>query len=411
MHADKTGDDETRNPDSGMTRPRGALPPLAAVLAWSAVLQFPLACVPAAVIALSVYGMSFLTAAGYIVLISAAVLILAHRRLKRAGDEWSLPGWVMTAAGLFLAWAYRPFHMGYHDGRSAWHAGLLFTAGLWSLLAAHHGARAVRMPAGGAEAQPEGKPAVPWALIIAVAALAPVWLCAAAYPLIPLLWCAAVIALAAMLTSPAAADAAPLAGGDPERSGVAPPVAEGGFSRDPLLGGVPAEGGRGGLSFLLFLLAMDFSAVIYDYGVVTAWGVHMAALMLAAAAGASLNVSARRWEALILAAAAVNYVAAVLFPAWILNPLHNVVCGLALGWLLRRLLLQSATRNPRPGISFGVPTLTLALGMAVSGWISMNLALNWLRLVPAAGVILAWGARSRVAMAARGRGMRGRQGA
>jgi len=347
---------------------------VAQIICWSAVLQFPLVYVPCAMIALCVYGMSFLTAAGYVVLAGAAGLIVLHRLMARQGDRWFCPSWLLLVNALVTALAYRVWHMDFFDERSVHHAVLLIVVGLFSLLTAHRGAAEAggrKSEVGSQRSEVGARPA----FVVALALLAPVWLCAVAYPLMPLLWCAMVMAMmSAVAVQPV----------------VSSPLTDG--SSASRLDGVSPSRGLGGRrsaepcfapSLLIFLLAMDFSAVIYDYGVVTTWGLHVAVLMLAAGVGSLLCGRLPRGGVVVIAiVAAANYVTAVVYPDWLLNPAHAAITGLALGWVVSR----SAFRIPRSAFP-------IALGMAASYWIAQNLALSWLRLALPAAMLIVWSLR------------------
>jgi hypothetical protein len=296
---------------------------------------------------LAVYGLSFVATAGYAWVGGLAGMIAAHALLPRA---WP-PAWLLPLGGLVTAAAYRPLHTGAWDQRSILQAALISCAGYFSMAASRAGSDALREEGGG-----EAGPGDTLLLSVALAVLAPVYLAAAWYPHVPLLWCALVMAPAALL---------------PGAQGVRPPEPVAGRARFGL-----AE-------TALLVAAADLSQVIYEYGVFARWAPHMGVAMVCATAGAEIAGWKLRLAApILLSVAGANYVLAAAMPGFVLNPIHSAVAGAALGWALARAMP-----------AYGRVAALVAAGMALSFGISANLSLSWLRLaLPAAG-IAAWAAR------------------
>jgi len=331
------------------------------VIAWQALLQFPLVYLPCTVIGLTVYGVNFTTPAGIVCVAGVAAMIALHLVWESRPVERAFPYIVFYVGGLVGVLAYRGLHVRYWDEQSVTRAALVSVVGLFSLAASKAGAAALRSHTEGSSNAARGL----WAGL-GLAVLCPFYFFARFYPLMPYLWSAMVVTFAAGLTCADTSKPASGAGRDRRWSATVPGT-------------------------ILFFLGLDLSQVIYDYGVVTLWAPHLAIVMLGASVGIVVRgrTSAKPVTATILSAGMASYVTSVLHTGFVLNYAHSTAGGLVLGWTMGEILFGSdpGTALRRLAGRFGA---VLAAGMVVSYWIAQNLALNWLRVLLPAAVVVFW---------------------
>ncbi len=333
------------------------------------VLQFPLLYCTGVLVGVSVYGVNFSLAGGWLYLIPLLVPPAVLPRLRPpALDLLRRSARPLAAVGVLLgAAAYRPMHLGFWDERSLAQAAAVCAFGVissvvgWLALAhlAHHPAR------------------TPAPLAAALAAVAAVLALARWYPMITLLG-------AALCLAPAVA----LRWEDAE-----PPARE--ARRRTLF-----------LGALSFYLAAELGEAAWDAGVDSAWGPLLAvALLTAAAAGLAWWFAAKRFAGVAshpwlaagagVAALAVAGTASALTawrPALVLAPARHALLGLALGGLIVAVFARTAVPGAAAAGVQGV-WLAFVLGLAVSAVYSAQFeAFPYGRLAFAAPAVaaLAW---------------------
>jgi hypothetical protein len=307
---------------------------------WIAVLQFPLVYLPLMVMGLGVFGSDFDELPGRLFIGLFLCLPILDRYLGKSVERATrgIVGGALLLVGVILAGlAYRPVHLGYWDEHSASQAFGFCALGLasWAI----HRLGAARIRASGSFS--------PKPLAGALLCLAPVWLSASLYPLLPTL------GLGALYTAI-------------------------GFSGGKAGASVPRRNRRwrslafGSLvSWGALLVGIDLFLVVWDCRLDTRWGWHLFAACIAASVGA---IAARRWGGVLLGLGAANFVALVLFPAWVLCYGHSILAGAVLGVLLEGAALTDGDSEERGGAPLGYWPLFWFLGLALGLGLHENLA-------------------------------------
>jgi hypothetical protein len=142
------------------------------------------------------------------------------------------------------------------------------------------------------------------------------------------------------------------------------------------------------VKYLLFILMMDLGLVIWDYQVGTGWAWQVSSAMLAAALGCWLAFNAaNKHMHLVMIVAITNFIAAILWPLFILHHLHSALIGLSLGWCIGYLIHSQGTPKPLTTVAAALPVfLGLALGYAVYA----NLAYAYWRIVLLVPLLILW---------------------
>lgn len=308
------------------------------------------------VVGLIVYGSDFASAAGKLYLLPLLGLPLLHRFIHRfargLASPW--PAALILLCGAVLALlAYQPLHFGYWDEHSNRQALLLALLGVFSYLASVVASVRLRHWQG----NHQRAVAMTWLL------LGLVWMFAVAYPMVALLAMAMILAVASVWSVPVAQ---------------ALPVTTHAM---PMPAGV--------LKYLMFLLVLDLGLVIWDYQVDSRWAWYLGGAFITAAVGSWLALVMRRrlfWP--VVALACINFIAAIMWPAFVIHPLHSVLIGLCLGWVVGYVLQSDEGPNPEVMFALSVP---LFLGLITGYLFYANLAyVTWrtLLLVPLVALLL-----------------------
>jgi hypothetical protein len=117
------------------------------------------------------------------------------------------------------------------------------------------------------------------------------------------------------------------------------------------------------VKYLVFLLMMDMGLVIWDYQVNTGWALHLGGVFVAAAVGCWYAYDAQnRHFRLIMIIATLNFVAAIVWPPFILHFMHSVLIGLPLGWGIGYLIYVQGDIKSLPVVS---ATMLVFLGFGL----------------------------------------------
>jgi len=306
-----------------------------------AVLQFPLLYCFGVLVGMSVYGVNFSPAGGWLYLIPLLLPPAVLSRLSRGAlDRMRRSARILAGSGALLgAVAYRPLHLGFWDERSLAQA---VTVAAFGVVSAVVGWLALTQLA----ARPGHTPAPVAAALAVVAAFLALssW-----YPMITLLGAALCLASATALRWE--------------------PV------EVPARGGGPRAVFLGALSFYL---AAELSQVAWDMGSDSSWGTLIAISFLTASALAvawwfmaeRLAAASHPWftagaGAVAVAVAGTASAVTAWRPAFVLHPARHVLLGLALGGLIVALLARTTVTA---SAAAGVQSVWLAfvLGLAVS---------------------------------------------
>ncbi|WP_455366059.1 hypothetical protein [Kaarinaea lacus] len=317
--------------------------------------QFPfLYCITIA-LGLVVYGSDFDEAAGNIYLIPLFLLPLMH---------WLIAKWFKPVASVALATvvllvgavvallAYKQLHFAFWDEHSLMQAVALSLLGVLSYLASVIASMRLRVWQG----DHQRASAVAW-LVLGLS-----WMVAFYYPMSSLFTMAVILAVASVWS-------------------VAGPVNLHSLNR------VKMPTTRL-LKYLLFLLMMDLSLVAWDYQVNTVWAWHLSAAMITAAFGCWLAVkSPKKNLHVVIVIALINFIVAVIWPAFILHFLHSGLVGLCLGWCVGYLVNAEEAKQHLAVVSAALPVF---LGMAVGYAIYANLVYAFWRFVFLLPLLLMW---------------------
>jgi hypothetical protein len=317
--------------------------------------QFPfLYCVTIA-LGLVVYGSDFDEVAGNLYLVPLLLLPLLHWfvvKLLKPLTSVAVATGVLLAGAVVALLAYRQLHFSYWDEHSLSQAILLACLGLLSYLASVVACIRLNMWQG----DHRRASASAW-LILGLC-----WMLAFYYPMSSLFVMAVILAVASLWAVAGSVDIKRLR---LEKMPATSPV-----------------------KYLLFLLMLDLSLVVWDYQVNTGWAWYLSGAMIAAALGCWLVFkSANKYLYLIIVVAMINFVAATIWPGFILHHLHSVLVGVCLGWSIGYLVNAEGVRKHLPVVSAAMPVfLGLALGYAVYA----NLAYASWRVVFLLPLLVLW---------------------
>ena len=301
--------------------------------------QFTLLYCITIVLGLVVYGSDFDTAAGKLYLVPFLAVPVLHRYMNVFANRLASPALAMLIllTGAILAlWVYRPLHFDYWDEHSVNQAILLALLGLFSYLGAVVASVRLRHWQG----NHRRAATVSW-LVLGL-----LWMFAVAYPMIPLLAIAMIMAVAMLWSAPITQTL---------------PVKQ----RSMVLA-------AGTMKYLAFLVVLDLGLMVWDYQVDTRWAWHISGAFIAAALGCWLAFTGNRrflWP--VVAIVCVNFIAAILWPWFVIHPLHSMLIGLCLGWIAGYLLRGDTQVDPVALLSLALP---LFLGLTVGYLFYANLA-------------------------------------
>jgi len=308
------------------------------------------------VLGLIVYGSDFNSLSGKLYLLPMFVIPLMHRFYNRFAFRITapLPTAIILIVGALLALvAYQSLHFAFWDEHNAQQAWLLSLLGLFSYLASVIASVRLR--------QWRGNHAR--AVSITWLVLGLVWMLAVAFPMIPLLAIAIIMLLGVAWYLPV-------------QYGV------------PLIN-QPLPNKPGVLKYLLFLLVLDLSLIIWDYQVDSRWAWHLTGICITAALGSWLAAYKKQqlfWPVVIISAA--NFIAAIVWPSFVIHPLHSVVIGIGMGWVIGRILQVDTEARPSEMMGLAFP---LFMGLITGYLFYANLtyvAWRTLLLVPLLAMLL-----------------------
>jgi len=296
--------------------------------------QFPfLYCVTIA-LGLVVYGSDFDEVAGNLYLVPLLLLPLLHWfvvKLLKPLTSVAVTTGVLLAGAVVALLAYRQLHFSYWDEHSLSQAILLACLGLLSYLASVVACIRLSMWRGDHRRASAGA----W-LVLGLC-----WMLAFYYPMSSLFVMAVILAVASLWAVAGSVDVEMLR---PEK--------------------IPATGQ---VKYLVFLLMLDLSLVVWDYQVNTGWAWHLSNAMITAALGCWLAFkSTSKHLYLMTIIVMINFIATMLWPGLILHHLHSALIGVCLGWSIGYLVNAAGVRKHLPVVSAAMPVfLGLALGYAV----------------------------------------------
>jgi hypothetical protein len=278
-------------------------------------LQFPLLYCITVVLGLVVYGSDFEQAVNWLYFLPLVVMPALWGVLIKQSSQLNkklLSQLVLGGLALTALLAARDLHFAWWDEHSFGQAILVSIVGILSCVASLIAAIRLSVWQGNHQASRSA------ALLL----LGLGWLPALYYPMASLL----VIALIAML------------------SVVWSESVSGKISTGP---GKPAPVIR----YLAFLLMMDISLMIWDFQVDSNWSLHLMVAIIAAALSSKMLQRAgdRNISVLIVALTAVisvNYLVAIIWPSFIINPVHSVIAGAGLGVVIGLLFYSEDEHRP-----------------------------------------------------------------
>lgn len=301
--------------------------------------QFPfLYCVTIA-LGLVVYGSDFDELSGKLYLIPLLVLPVLHwfvGKLLRPVTSTAVASILLLAGAIVALFAYQKLHFAFWDEHSLIQTISLVVLGVLSYLSAV--IACVRLQAWNGGHRKASASA--W-LVLGLC-----WMLAFYFPMSSLFVMAAIMAVASLW---------PVAGSN-ELQLVQ-------YKKIPALRPV---------KYLVFVLAMDLGLALWDYQVNTGWAWHLGGAFIAGALGSWLAFSSTNksyWAVMVIAV--VNFITAIIWPAFVLHYLHSAVIGLCLGWSI--VCLVNAQQKPSPilAVSSAMPVF---LGLAIGNLFYANLA-------------------------------------
>lgn len=283
------------------------------MLAYLLYFQFPFVYLLALTMGLVVYGSDFDGISGWLYVLPLILYAVIHKRVWRMRFKLDAAGrlvWIVGAVtGLVV---YAPLHMHYWDEHS-------ISQALWiALLGTCSYATSVMAAARVIE---DKIPVNRGAAALAFIGLA--WLTALQYPMAVFFFLALLFILAAIWV-------VPMESAQREQP------------REPALGDPIAK-------YTIFMVVIDISCVIWDFEVNTQWALYIALAFFAAAAGFYTRHSdfkSDKLEQTVYIVAAVNFIAAVIWPPYLLWVVHGVVVGFCLGYLLPAAMASASSYNP-----------------------------------------------------------------
>jgi hypothetical protein len=330
--------------------------------------QFPFLYCTTIGLGLVVYGSDFDDLAGRLYLVPLFFLPVLHwfsAKLIIPLSSIKLATALLVSGALVALLAYKKLHFAYWDEHSLSQAVLLVVLGVLSYTVSL--IASIRLQTWQGDHRKAGASA--W-LVLGLC-----WLLAFYFPMSPLFIIAATMAVASLW---------------PVANSSVPPALQ--QNKLPVLRPI---------KYLVFVVAMDLGLVLWDYQVNTGWAWHLSAAFIAASFGSWIAYSStnnKYWT--ILAVAVLNFIAAVLWPAYVLQYLHSAVVGFCLGWSINYLANFQSKFSPILVVSSAMPFF---LGLSFGNLFYANLAYAQWRLVflvPLLALLLVYH-RNRVAMPSR----------
>ncbi|WP_455208843.1 hypothetical protein [Kaarinaea lacus] len=298
--------------------------------------------------------------AGYLYIVPLLVLPLIHGfviKLLKPLASVAAANVVLLAGALVALLAYQRLHFSYWDEHSLLQAIELSLLGVLSYLASV--VASIRLAAW--QGNHRQASASAW-LILGLS-----WMLAYYYPMIALFVMAVVLALAGIWSVVGSVDVESVLY---KKTKSARPV-----------------------KYLLFLLMVDLGLVIWDYQVDTAWAWHLGGAMLTATIGCWLAFeSVNKFQRLIMIVIVINFIAAIIWPVFILHHLHSALIGLSLGWSIGYLVNSQGAPKPLVVVSAAMPVF---LGLAVGYLVYANLVYAFGRVVFLVPLLVLWFLASR----------------
>ena len=317
--------------------------------------QFPfLYCVTIA-LGLVVYGSDFDEVAGYLYIVPLLVLPLIHgfvAKLLKPLASVAAANVVLLAGALVALLAYQRLHFSYWDEHSFLQAIELSLLGVLSYLSSV--VASIRLAAW--QGNHRQASASAW-LILGLS-----WMLAYYFPMSSLFVMAVILALAIIWSVAGSLNVESVLY---QKTASARPV-----------------------KYLLFLLMMDLGLVLWDYQVDTGWAWQLSGAMLTATIGCWLAFdSVNKYLRLIMIVTITNFIAAIIWPVFILHHLHSALIGLSLGWSIGYLVNSQGAPKPLVVVSAAMPVF---LGLAVGYLVYANLAYAFGRVVFLVPLLVLW---------------------
>ena len=308
--------------------------------------QFPfLYCVTLA-LGLVVYGSDFDELAGKLYLIPLVVLPVLHwfvGKLIRPMASLTVSIVILLVGAIVALLAYQKLHFAFWDEHSLTQTIMLVVLGVLSYLSSVHASIRLQSWQGDHRKASAGA----W-LVLGLC-----WSLAFYFPMSPLFVMAAIMAIASIWHVTSSNDLQLLQ-----------------YKKVPALRPI---------KYLVFVLAMDLGLVLWDYQVNSGWAWHLGGAFIVGALGSWLafNTSNKNYWAIIVIAI-VNFVTAIIWPAFVLHHLHSAVVGLCLAWCITYLVNSQPKASPILVVSSAMPVF---LGLAIGYLFYANLAYVYWRVV------------------------------
>lgn len=300
--------------------------------------QFALLYIPAFMIGLAVFGSDFKFGTGWVYVGTLALFTVLHLFRRFWNPYLGLAVFRLTAglgatAGV---WCYHAIHVDYWDEHSWPQALLVCLLGVGSYIGQAWAAQRIDLP----------DKALSPVLLLAVLT----WVMASVYPMVAILLVSIILLNAAILVGP---------------------------RQETASTEVKAKAGYR-YRYALFLILLDIFLVVWDYKVNSDWGWYLAASFASCLAASRLSIDNGRALTLIYTVAVTNFVAAALFPVYVIQWPHSVIAGFALGVLLRQVALRARQSGMGDLINLW-PVMLFALAVGYS--VYANLSEAQLRVV------------------------------
>ena len=308
--------------------------------------QFPfLYCISIA-LGLVVYGSDFDELAGKLFLVPLFLLPVLHwfvAKLIRPLSSLVIANALLLLGAILALFAYQKLHFGFWDEHSLTQTVLLVVLGILSYLSSL--IASIRLSTWQGDHRKASTSA--W-LVLGIC-----WLLAFYYPMSSLFIMAAIMAVASLW---------PVAGSNELQ------LLQ--YKKIPAVRPV---------KYLVFVLSLDLGLVFWDYQVNTGWAWHLGAAFIAGALGSWLafNLTTRNYW-MIVVIAIMNFIVAVIWPAYVLHYMHSALAGFCLGWSVVHLGNFQQKPTPILVVSSAMP---IFLGLAMGNLFYANLAYVYWRVV------------------------------
>jgi len=286
------------------------------------------------VIGLVVYGSNFDGITGWLYLFPLIVLPVIHKSIYPFIARGLAPKWrslILAMGAITGLMAYKSMHFAYWDEHSSSQAIAVSLLGVLSYFASVYGATRVR--------QWQGKHSI--AGVAALLIIALTWWYTTVFPMLPLFAVSLILALAILWPLGKTTTALQY-----QLAGKLPTIIRPGY--------------------LLFLLMLDLSLVVWDFQVNSQWATHIACAFLMASVGyyvvsKSITSRIRIWIYGLVFVFLINTIVGIIWPVWLLMLAHAAINGLLLG-VLCRYTINSHSGEFQPQGAIAV-SLVVVLGM------------------------------------------------